>query len=264
MYPSFFQYNLQHHSYHCFDSFDCIVFLRNGIIKYIHKHESLEYEDEERIYAKIEPNDIGKVKNIYIEKDIGLEKYRVDSVKGYFYAYKKDKKGDPKQDEYFYVMFNEFDKSIYFLQLNEIKSTRKDVSWYKKILNKLGCKEDEWEKEFLDNIKDSIDFNCDHDCKMGNGCEEFQKRQDIIIKNYIKNSKWKEWKEWKDKFDKITNNSIVINVGISANDSTDGIIDEISKKITEIQGMVLVNIIETGLLNYIVYSHRGSEKKRKM
>jgi len=123
-------------------------FSDGGVVKYIHKHKKQPNEndvDEERIFAKISPKDIGKVKNIYIERDEKLEKYRVDSVKGYFYVYKKGKKGDPKPKECFYVMIDKYNDSVYFLRLNEFNPREEDVnvSWHKKIINKLRCKKDE-------------------------------------------------------------------------------------------------------------------------
>src|SRR6266542_7122864 len=307
-------------------------FSDGGVVKYIHKHKKQPNEndvDEERIFAKISPKDIGKVKNIYIERDEKLEKYRVDSVKGYFYVYKKGKKGDPKPKECFYVMIDKYNDSVYFLRLNELNPREEDVNvpWHKKIINKLRCKKDEWEEKFLKDIeKKSINY----DCNMGNECETFQERQDIFIKQYynktmkwnenikesiikryykyktIEDSKWNEniiesiefkhnchrdifFKRY-DKYYTIEDSKWNINVGIEknnviANDSNDvkaetnekiksttiiiddeekdeGEANDKSDKIIEIKGFVLVNIIETGLLNYIIYSHRRSEERR--
>src|SRR6266498_2416417 len=225
--------------------------------------KDVDVEDvEERIFAKISPNDIGKVKNIYIESvDEKLEKYRVDSVKGYFYIYKKDKKDVPT--ECFYVMNDVFNDSVYLLKLKEIHP-RKHVPLYKKILNILGCDEDKWEEGFLENIQTSIRFK--QDCNMGNECEAFQKHQDIFIKKYYNKRNTIEDSKWiiNDKTDaKAETNETIKSTTNNIDEAKEDPTDKISDEITKIEGFMLVNIIETGVLNYIIYSHRSSEKKQK-
>ncbi len=121
------------------------------------------------------------------------------------------------------------------------------------------------DSKWNENIIESIEFK--HNC-----------HRDIFFKRY-------------DKYYTIEDSKWNINVGIEknnviANDSNDvkaetnekiksttiiiddeekdeGEANDKSDKIIEIKGFVLVNIIETGLLNYIIYSHRSSEKKKK-
>ncbi|PKY54193.1 hypothetical protein RhiirA4_500848 [Rhizophagus irregularis] len=151
-------------------------------IKRVHKHNR-----EDKIYAQIKPEDIGKVKMFYT-KGIELKEYQVGFVKGHLYVYSTSK--------YYYVIL--VNNSAYFCHLRSVNDNNNQPD------------------KILENIHELIQI--DEMCLI-HGCENLENKKEEIVNH--------------------------------------------SEDLIEISDHVLVNIIEIGILNYIVYSHRCSNQQEQ-
>ncbi|CAJ0766244.1 14717_t:CDS:2 [Entrophospora sp. SA101] len=241
-----------------------------GIVKVedIDKHYYKNYRHA--VFAKMNAENIQHFNHFYksdfYDKDDTLEgrelkRYKVDSVDGYVYVTEEpdSEKPDSKEPLYYYVLTN--NKSVYFRVLKMVSEDEDNGSWsWKSLLLLFKNKEEERIKRQVKKairklIKEDKETEVDKKVKscVKHYCEGVKQKEDTFILKVDQELKKKEMSRLIT--DVLKKNNIPVK-----EEEDDDMIDK--NKDWKIEGYVLVNVLQTGFLNYIFYSHRVSEKNK--
>ncbi|CAH1767719.1 4256_t:CDS:2, partial [Entrophospora sp. SA101] len=245
-------------------------FSSQGIVKVedIDKHYYKNYRHA--VFAKMNAENIQHFNHFYksdfYDKDDTLEgrelkRYKVDSVDGYVYVTEEpdSEKPDSKEPLYYYVLTN--NKSVYFRVLKMVSEDEDNGSWsWKSLLLLFKNKEEERIKRQVKKairklIKEDKETEVDKKVKscVKHYCEGVKQKEDTFILKVDQELKKKEMSRLIT--DVLKKNNIPVK-----EEEDDDMIDK--NKDWKIEGYVLVNVLQTGFLNYIFYSHRVSEKNK--
>ncbi|CAJ0836857.1 17846_t:CDS:2, partial [Entrophospora sp. SA101] len=246
-------------------------FSSQGIVKYIYKKSSGEDTKENQevkksnVYAQIQISDIFNIRRFSINKSgsgrnvldpnpDSLERYKISKVRGNYYVTKKindtnnnaekvTQSEKTKTKQYYYPL--PVDDSMYFIEfeLDEKKNTDGDI-----IIDVDKKKETKKSKD--DQICDGIenvtkDLNTDKIVfyELENG--KIGQQDGRGVPNFVPTEDTTEPPTIANDDERITTD-------------TNHAKKVTGRKYMKIDGYVLINILETGFLNYIIYSHRST------